>query len=125
MLILLISGGTGSPVLSWAFVVAALIFSGSGLVFGLMTGAGPMLSGTARSAHPWMHRAMYVASAATALVVAADRLEQAPPWPEPSLALMLLLSIASLHAIFHLWRHTALGDGALRLMTPRALHGIL
>ena len=39
-----------------------------------------------------------------------------------SLAQMVLFSAASLHAIYHLWRHTALGDGALRRITPRALH---
>ena len=29
------------------------------------------------------------------------------------------------HALFHLWRHTALRDNALRIMTPKVLHRFL
>jgi cytochrome b561 len=39
--------------------------------------------------------------------------------------LLALLAAALIHAVFNLWRHTALGDGALRRMVPRALHHIL
>jgi len=37
-------------------------------------------------------------------------------------ALVVLLILATLHAIFHLWRHTALGDGALRTILPCRMH---
>ncbi|MEL7099598.1 MAG: hypothetical protein AAGM84_12285 [Pseudomonadota bacterium] len=120
LLILLIAGG--GAWLAWAFVACALAFSLLALSFGLMSGPGPKLTGAVRAAHPWMHRAMYIGAAGVAALTARAL------WtgtPMPDRALMILLAAASLHGIFHLWRHTALGDGALRRITPRALHGLL
>ena len=125
LLILLVAGGTGSAALVWALVLTALAMPAIAVSQGLMTRPGPKLDGIARTAHPWMHRGMYALMVYVALVAAAYQLGAPLPGPDISLALMILLSASSLHAIFHLWRHTALGDGALRIITPRALHKVL
>jgi len=39
--------------------------------------------------------------------------------------LFRLFMVSNLHAVFHLWRHRALRDGALRLITPKAMHKVL
>ncbi|MFZ5964750.1 hypothetical protein ACOXXX_17545 [Thalassococcus sp. BH17M4-6] len=125
LLVLLVSGGTAYPLLVWAFVLSGLAMTATALLRGLMTRPGPKLEGIARNAHPWMHRGMYALLTWAALVAAAHQLGLALPGPDLSLTLMILLSASSLHAIFHLWRHTALGDGALRIITPKALHKVL
>ncbi|MFO7759373.1 MAG: hypothetical protein R6V26_13030 [Roseovarius sp.] len=45
--------------------------------------------------------------------------------PEARTLLLSLVAVAALHAVFNLWRHTALMDGALRRITPRAIHHTL
>lgn len=125
LLILMMSDGERFAWLTWGFVVACLCFAAIGLVFGLMTKPGPKLTGIVRRAHPWLHRAMYWLMAACALIVGAEALGHATPGVTGSLAQMVLFSAASLHAIYHLWRHTALRDNALRIITPRALHKYL
>lgn len=125
LLLLMMSDGGRFPLLLWSYVGSAAAFCGLGFWKGLMTPPGPKLSGAARALHPWSHRIMYVLTAAAALVVALDALGSPLPWPGQSMALMMLFSAVSLHAIFHLWRHTTLMDGALRIITPRALHRIL
>lgn len=124
-LILMMSDGARFAWLLWGFVLACLGFAAVGLVFGLMTRPGPKLTGIIRAAHPSLHRVMYWLMAGTALVVAADALGYATPGVTGALAQMVLFSAASLHAIYHLWRHTALRDNALRIITPRALHRYL
>ena len=41
------------------------------------------------------------------------------------IAFNLLVLLLLVHIAFHLWRHLWLGDNALRIMTPKALHKIL
>jgi len=52
-----------------------------------------------------------------------------PPCSRPAQGLRfwyaVLAGAAALHAVFHLWRHTTLADGALRRMTPEVLHKYL
>ena len=95
------------------------------LVLGLMNGPGPKLEGVFRAAHPWLSRIMYAAlglvSAATLWVMLGNKLP-GPGLPE---LYFYLFSASALHGIFHLWRHTALGDGALRRITPKSMHGML
>ena len=124
LLIFLLAAGP-VPWLGWAFVAASLGMGALALVFGLANGPGPKLEGSLRAVHPWFSRAMYLALAATGIVTAlhltgrwTSSVGVAEVWFD-------MLSASSLHAVFHLWRQTALGDGALRRITPRALHGIL
>ncbi|MEO0390910.1 MAG: hypothetical protein AAF218_08205 [Pseudomonadota bacterium] len=119
LIMLIAGGGTG---IAWAFAISGLAFAALALPFGLMNGPGPKLEGALRIAHPWLSRAMYLLTAATAGVTLYTLLGGAA---DTSLWQMILFSSASLHGIFHLWRHTALGDGALRRILPKAMHGML
>lgn len=121
LLMLMVSDGGRFGLVLWAFVAAALVFGTLALWRGLMTRPGPKLTGVARAVHPWQHRALYALAVLVALITAAEALGQVVG-PDPDAAQGVLLFAVMLHAIFHLWRHTALRDGALRIITPRALH---
>lgn len=125
LLMLALASGLENAALLTGFAVAGLAMVALGLVFGLMNGPGPRLEGGLRSAHPWLNRAMYgllaCACASTLALAAGTTL----PGPTPRTLMVVLFAASALHGIFNLWRHTALGDGALRRMTPKALHGML
>ncbi|MEL6620943.1 MAG: hypothetical protein AAFY39_00990 [Pseudomonadota bacterium] len=110
------------PVIAWAFGLSGLAMCGIALVNGLMNGPGPKLEGVLRTAHPWLSRGMYLAVGATSVATIWYMLGGTVPGPRLEDWLMYLLSIGALHGIFHLWRHTALGDGVLRRMTPKSMH---
>ncbi|WP_050927576.1 hypothetical protein [Aestuariivita boseongensis] len=124
LLILLVAAGP-LPALAWAFVACALLMVTLAVFGGLLNGPGPKLEGALRAAHPWLSRAMYAGLAAVALITMARLLAL---WSSPITLQQLyfyLLGAASLHGVFHLWRHTALGDGALKRITPRFMHDAL
>jgi hypothetical protein len=125
LLILLLAGGGAVPLLGWAFALAGLTMVLLALVFGLLNGPGPKLEGTLRAAHPWLSRLMYALLAWAALATLTGELGHPLPGPRLPAIWFTVLAAASLHGVFHLWRHTALGDGALRRITPHMLHGIL
>ncbi len=120
-LILLVAGGP-IPALAWAFGIAGLTMCAAAAVNGLMNGPGPKLEGALRVAHPWLGRGMYVALGAVAALTIWTQLTGGA---DLSQTYFYLLAASFLHGIFHLWRHTALGDGALRRITPKTLHGML
>lgn len=122
LLVLLVAGGP-LPALAWAFGLVGLALCTIALLRGLMNGPGSKLEGPLRTAHPWLSRAMYAALGA----VAAATLWHLAIDPVAGITQLhfYLMSVASLHAIFHMWRHTVLGDGALRRITPTALHCML
>lgn len=122
LLVLLVAGGP-VPALAWAFGLTGLALCAIAAARGLMNGPGPKLTGALRTAHPWLSRAMYLALGLTAAATLWHVVIQ--PLPGLGQYHFYLLSAASLHGIFHLWRHTALGDGALRRITPTALHSML
>ena len=124
LLLLALMSEVEHPAWFWSFAFAGLAMCGVWLVFGLMHKPGPALTGIARAAHPWMHRGLYVLLAMQSLWCAQVAWTGADPTMVRRGA-FVLFSFASLHAIFHLWRHTALRDGALRLITPKAVHHIL
>ncbi|MCF6443965.1 hypothetical protein [Nereida sp. MMG025] len=116
--------GPSNPVIVWIYAVAGAVMVALAIVFGLMSGPGPKLEGIARVAHPWMHRAMYaLVGLASGLLIMAQ-LGATPP-VDPMLFVKIIAGAAGLHAVFHLWRHTTLMDGALRRMLPKAMHGVL
>lgn len=124
LLILLVAAGP-VPALAWVFVASAFMMTGLALLRGLLNGPGPKLTGFLRSAHPVLSWAMYLGLAAVAALTALALLGQ---WTAPASLREIYfytLGAASLHAVFHLWRHTALGDGALRRITPKPLHDML
>ena len=124
LVILLVAGGP-IPFLAWSFALSGLAICTIAATRGLLNGPGPKLQGAVRAAHPWLSWAMYLGTGAVAVITI--WVMTGGDWGGPSLSELYfyMLSGSSLHAIFHLWRHTALGDGALRRITPAAVHGML
>lgn len=124
LILMMVKGGTSAPVLRWAFVIGGAVWIGMALTRGMMCKPGPKLTGTMRTAYPWIHRGLYVLLAAAVMLNALALLEILPHdtgWT----ALLVLLSAGALHGLFHFWRHNVLFDGALRTMMPRFMHKIL
>lgn len=122
--LMMVKGGTDAPVLRWLFVATGSVWVGLALIRGLLGRPGPKLQGAWRAAFPWMHWGLYGLIALAVALNAAALLGLAPHdtgWT----ALLILLVGGTLHGLFHFWRHTALYDGALRLMTPRFMHKML
>ncbi len=123
LLVCLMAGGP-LPWLAWSFGLVGLSMTGIACVAGLMSGPGPKLLGALRVFHPWAHRALYAFLAYVSGATLAQQLGYLPNADLPVLY-FYLFSASTLHAIFHLWRHTSLNDGALRRMTPRILHDMI
>lgn len=121
LLVLLVAAGP-EPWLAWTFVITSAGMVVLAIGAGLLNGPGPKLEGALRMAHPWLSRGMYAALGAVSGITLASLLGI---WTSPVALQDLyfyLLGAASLHGVFHLWRHTALGDGALKRMTPAFMH---
>ncbi|SEW25106.1 hypothetical protein SAMN04488515_1841 [Cognatiyoonia koreensis] len=124
MVLAMIKGGTAAEGLRWAFVIAGLGWIGVLLTGGLLGRPGPKLSGLFRAAYPWMHYGMYALLVLAVLANAADLIGLGSA--DAAWNSLLVLFVASIfHSIFHLWRHTTLNDGALRMMTPKIWHKYL
>ena len=80
---------------------------------------GPKLTGVVRTAFRPAHWALYALIAVSVGLMAATFLGAPLLWAWNALLVLLVAGI--FHAIFHLWRHTSLYDGALRNIMPRAL----
>ena len=117
-------GGSGAPGLRWGFTVLAALWLGVMLVGGPLGRPGPKLTGAARAMYRPMHLALYALLGITATMNGAELLGLIGPGPAFTAVLILLVS-GLLHGLFHLWRHTTLYDGALRIMTPRIFHKYL
>lgn len=125
MLILaMVKGGTAAVWVRWTFVVCVALWVAIALGQGLIGKAGPKLGPKTRAAYPWIHRVIYVALAVSAALNAVELLGLVPPGPAWT-SLLVLLSIGAFHGLFQFWRHNALFDGALKLITPKFMHGIL
>jgi len=124
LVLMMVKGGTSDVVVRWLFVIGGAIWIGMALARGMMCKPGPKLQGPLRAAYPWMHRGMY-ALLALAVVLNASALLGLAPHDTGWVALLILLAAATLHGLFHFWRHNALFDGALRVMTPRFIHKYL
>ena len=134
-------------VLGLAFVSLALLWTGSLVLQGLASRPGPKLRGWARAIHRPMHLTLIwgmfgVAFGGFLLGLTAQRtlfagtvLPIAPPLglPEANRLVGLLHSVefyalalvVAVHAAFHVWRHLALRDNALRIMAPSPLRRFL
>ena len=91
--------------------------------FGMMAKPGPALTGPVRNYFVPLHLVMM----GLPLILAITLLNSDPSPLAGSARTVALTTLGAglLHGIFHLWRHTSLGDGALRNMTPRFMHGFL
>lgn len=119
--VLLIKGPSAPTWLTLAFSgLSGLWFASYVSCRGPLAKPGPKLVGITRPVHRLQHHALYFAMAAAAvasLTVLEDEVT--------GRALTVLLFLGLLHGLFHLWRHTALFDGALRLILPKFMHGVL
>ena len=121
LILAMTEGGSGAPALRWAFAILAALWIGIMLAGGPLGRPGPKLPGLARRIYRPLHLALYALLGITATLTGAELLHliaSGPAWN----ALLILLVTGIFHAIFHLWRHTTLYDGALRIMTPRFMH---
>lgn len=121
LLWIMVKGGEGAEGIRWAFVVAGAIWIGMTLARGMMARPGPKLQGAFRRWFRTMHAGVY-ALMAVAVVLNATALLDLTPLRWAWNSLLALLGVGTIHGIFHLWRHTALNDGALRMITPRFWH---
>lgn len=119
--VLLIKGSASAPALVWSFVVLSLVwFASYAISRGPLNRPGPKLTGVLRPIHRLQHHLLYIT-----MVVASGLVIWQLEATATGRALKVLLFVGLGHGAFHLWRHTALFDGALRRITPRALHGLL
>ncbi len=118
-------------------VIAALLVAGVAAIWfalyalhGPLFKPGPKLERLARRVHRPAHHALYLSLpllAGAAVVTPLAGIGEVPGWAVTAqdLVVKVMLFAVILHAIYHLWRHTALNDGALRKITPRAIHHLL
>lgn len=121
LLLAMLKGGTAAPTVRWSFVLAGGLLAGMALAGGMLGRPGPKLTGLALAVYTPMHLGLYALLAVAVALNAAELAGLILPgraWT----ALLLLLGAGALHGIYHMWRHTALNDGALRRMTPRIWH---
>ena len=129
------------------FVTLALVWCADSFVRGMVGRPGPKLSLRLKTFHRVLHRALIgmlfaipvggflLGLTASRQLLAAGWLPIAPPqhWERANEIIgalhiwqfYALAALALLHAAFHVWRHLRLGDNALRIMAPKALHRFL
>lgn len=122
LILIMVKGGVSAPWALWSFVVLVAVWSGSTLVLGLLGKPGPKLSARWRRAYPWMHRLLHILLALTAFAVLMRLIGRPLAWLDAWSMLLITLGAGTFHGLFHFWRHNALYDGALRLITPKVLH---
>ena len=125
LILAMVKGGTSEPWVLGLFAALVGLWGTVTLLFGLMGRPGPKLSPPLRRAYPWMHRSLHILLALTALAVVMRLIGRPLPWLDAWTMLLVTLSVGTLHGVFQFWRHTALYDNALRLITPRFMHKIL
>lgn len=122
LILTMIEGGVATPWVLWLFVGVVALWSGITLTRGLIGQPGPKLPTVFRRAYPWMHRTLHILLALTAVAIVLRLTGHTVWWLNAWTMLLVTLTAGAFHAVFHFWRHTALMDGALRLIMPRVLH---
>lgn len=124
LVLAMIKGGSAAPMLRWVFVILGTLWVGMAVARGILARPGPKVQGVLRRSFALQHRVMY-GLVAIAVVLNLTALLDITPLDWGWNALLVLLSASALHGLFHFWRHTALNDGALRVMSPRIIHRFL
>lgn len=119
-----LNDGQTAPLLRWSFSGLVAVWVGIMVSGGILGRPGPKLTGWARAIYAPLHSGLYGLLGAAATLNVAELLHLIRPGPAYT-GLLILLVAGTFHAIFHLWRHTTLYDGALRMITPRRLHKYL
>lgn len=119
--VLLIEGPAAPVWLTSVFAgLTGLWFASYLAALGPLGKPGPKLVGVLRPIHRVQHHALYLCVAAAGIASVTVIESQVT-----GRALTVLLFLGLLHGLFHLWRHTALFDGALRVILPKFMHGVL
>lgn len=122
LLAVLLIKGPGAPGwLVWLFASVAMVWVANYVIGrGPMGKPGPKLTGWLPMVYRIQHHALYISLAILTFFVITNLGATAT-----GRALKVLLFLGLLHGLFHLWRHTALFDGALCKITPRFVHKVL
>lgn len=121
LMLILVKGGADAIGWRWAFVATGTLWLATAVTKGMRAKPGPKLAGPLRTYFKPLHWGMYALVAVCTVLNLTALLHLTPnAWAWTSL--IVLFGTSSLHAILHLWRHTTLNDGALRMMTPRFTH---
>ncbi|MEJ6399489.1 hypothetical protein [Yoonia sp. 208BN28-4] len=121
LVLAMMKGSAGDPIIRWALVTAGAVWTVIAIVKGPLARPGPKLGDGLKRAYRPAHIGLYGILALTIAAQAAALLgytDQLLAW----YALLILFGAGMFHALFQLWRHTALYDGALRTITPRIWH---
>lgn len=124
LILAMVKGGTSAEWLRWTYSAMVLVWVAMALALGPIGRPGPKLPAVVRSVYRPIHGIIYGVLAISALLNVGELIG----WLAPGAAwtsLLVLLSIGALHGLFQFWRHTALMDGALRLIIPKTLHHLL
>ncbi len=121
LFVLLLWRGGELTWLNWAFAATGLTWCVLTLSGGLLGKPGPKLTGAARAVFWPMHYGLILLVGAASILIAGSELGMFEPGLGRRLVLVLMAA-GTLHGVYHLWRHTALNDGAMRTMLPRAWH---
>lgn len=122
LILTMVKGGVSTPWVLALFVACTVIWGTMTLFLGLQGKPGPKLSPPLRRAYPWMHRVLHILLALTAVAILARLLGRPIPWLDAWVMLLVTLAVGTFHGLFHFWRHTALYDRALHLITPKFMH---
>jgi superoxide oxidase len=123
LLLVMLLGLGNIPALKWSFSAVVAIWAVGFGLHGVLATPGPALTVLVCKAFAPLHLALYVLLALTAVAVL--RAGTGPLTGGARTLAIVALGAGLLHGCFHLWRHTALGDGALRNMLPKFMHKAL
>lgn len=121
LILTMIKGGVSTAWVLALFVGLVALWSGMTLVWGQMARPGPRLGPALRRGYPWMHRALHLLLALTALAILLRLLDRPLPFLDAWVMLLVTLSAGAFHGLFQVWRHTALYDNALAAILPRGM----
>lgn len=124
LVLAMIKGGSAAPALRWVFVLSGGLWVGMAVARGILARPGPKLQGSLRATFRAQHLGMY-GLVSVAVVLNLTALLGMTPLGWAWNALLVLLMASAFHGLFHFWRHTALNDGALRVMSPKFIHKFL
>ena len=125
LILTMVKGGVSTPWVLALFVALVALWGAITLSRGMLGRPGPKLPPALRRAYPWMHRTMHALLALTAVAILMRLIGAPLGWLDAWTLLLVTLAAGTFHGLFHFWRHTALYDGALRLMTPKFVHRYL
>ena len=124
VLLAMIKGGSDAVWLRWVFVALGAAWVGIAVLKGVLAKPGPKLTGFLRDRFTALHIGLYALITLSVVINALALLGLAPK-DMAFTSLLFVLAAATFHALFHIWRHCALYDNALRMIFPKSWHKYL